>query len=134
MLPMKKEKEFTISVTVGAIVNLILNLLVINKLQSLGTTMASVAAEFIVTGIQVYFLRDFIDLKEILKTIVKPLISSIVMFIIIIFIIPIFDVGVIWTMVEVAIGGLIYMLSMYLLKDQFLNEAINLMKNKILKR
>ena len=79
MLPMKKEKEFNISVIVGAIVNVILNIFLINKLQALGTTISSVIAEFAVTGVQIYFLRDFIDLKKILKSSIQPLIASLIM-------------------------------------------------------
>lgn len=134
MLPMKKEKQFTISVTVGAIINFILNLLFIKEFQANGTTVASVIAEFSVTAIQVYFLRKLIDVKSILKLTFKPLIGSIVMFIALIFIIPMFKVGVLWTLIEVTIGGVIYLIVMYILKDQFLEEGFNVVKTKFLKR
>ena len=134
MLPMKKERQFTISVTVGAIVNFILNILFINKFQAAGTTVASVLAEFAVTGTQLYFLRNFIDIKGIIKTTIKPIIGAIFMFIVLIFIVPMFNVGFIWTMIEVIIGALIYISIMYLFKDPFLLEGIKLVKTKLLKR
>lgn len=134
MLPMKKEKQFTISVTIGAIVNLILNLIMINKFQAIGTTIASVLAEFAVTGAQAYFLKDFINIKKVLRTIIKPLTSSIVMAIALIFIIPIFEVGIVWTFIEIIIGGLIYIGMMYLFKDSFLQEGIELLKKRFIKR
>ena len=134
MIPMKKEKQFTISVTVGALVNFILNLFLIKQFQAVGSTVASVIAEFSVTYVQIYFLRDLINIKTILKSIIKPLIGSIVMFIALIFIIPMFKVGVLWTLIEVAIGGVIYLIVMYILKDQFLEEGFNVVKTKFLKR
>ena len=134
MLPIKKEKQFTISVTVGALVNFILNLFLIKQFQAVGSTVASVIAEFSVTSVQIYFLRDLINIKTILKSIIKPLIGSIVMFIALIFIIPMFKVGVLWTLIEVAIGGVIYLIVMYILKDQFLEEGFNVVKTKFLKR
>ncbi|MGG7078795.1 flippase [Clostridium sardiniense] len=133
MLPMKKEKQFTISVIIGAIVNFILNILLINKFQSVGTTVASVLAEFAVTSTQVYFLRNFIDVKGIIKTIIKPMIGSIFMFIILILILPMFKIGFIWTIIEVVIGSVTYMIIMYLFKDQFLIEVMNLLKTKFKK-
>lgn len=134
MLPMKKEKQFTISVTVGAIINFILNLLFIKEFQANGTTVASVIAEFSVTAIQVYFLRKLIDVKSILKLTFKPLVGSIIMFLVLIFIIPIFKIGVFWTLIEVIIGGAIYLIVMYILKDSFLEEGFNIVKTKFLKR
>ncbi|MGU8966946.1 flippase [Clostridium perfringens] len=128
MIPMKKERQFTISVTVGAIVNFILNLLLIREFQAVGSTLASVIAEFSVTATQFYFLKELIDIKIILKLTIKPLIGAIVMFIALIFIIPMFGVGVFWTLVEVAIGGIIYLIVMYVLKDQFLEEGFKIVK------
>lgn len=134
MLPMKKERQFTISVTVGALVNFILNLFLIKQFQASGTTLASVIAEFSVTATQIYFLKDLINIKSILKLTIKPLIGAMVMFVVLIFIIPMFNIGVFWTFVEVAIGGIIYLIVMYILKDPFLEEGFNMVKTKFLKR
>lgn len=134
MLPMKKETQFTISVTVGAIINFVLNMLLIKGFGAVGTTIASVLAEFAVTGIQVYFLKDFINIKEIIKTTIKPIISSIVMFIVLIIIVPIFKIGFIWTLIELFIGTFIYIGIMFLFKDPFLIEGTNILKRKVLKK
>lgn len=130
MLPMQKEKQFTISVSVGAIVNFILNMLLINKFQASGTTLASIVAEFAVTGMQIYFLKNFINITEIIKTIIKPMIGSIFMFIVLKIIIPMFNIGFIWTLIEVIIGAIVYTVIMYLFKDKFLMEGITLLKTK----
>ena len=134
MLPMKKEKQFTISVTIGAIVNFILNLFLIKQFKATGTTIASVIAEFSVTLIQFYFLKEIINIKILLKSIIKPLIGSIIMFLILMFIIPMFKVGVFWTLIEVVIGSIIYLIVMYIIKDPFLEERFNAIKIKFLKR
>ncbi|UXZ08778.1 oligosaccharide flippase family protein [Clostridium perfringens] len=55
MLPMRKEKKFTISVVIGAITNVIFNLILISRLKAIGTTISSVVAEFSVTIVQLYF-------------------------------------------------------------------------------
>ena len=56
------------------------------------------------------------------------------MFIALIFIIPMFEIGVFWTFLEVAIGGGIYLIVMYILKDSFLEEGFNIVRTKFLKR
>ena len=91
-------------------------------------------AEFSVTVTQIYFLKELIDIKSILKSTIKPLIGAMVMFIALIFIIPMFEIGVFWTFLEVAIGGGIYLIVMYILKDSFLEEGFNIIKTKFLKR
>ena len=48
LLPTKKQKSFTISVTAGAIINFLLNTILINKIGSVGACVATVIAEIIV--------------------------------------------------------------------------------------
>ncbi|MGG7178108.1 flippase [Clostridium paraputrificum] len=133
MIPMKKERQFTISVTIGAIVNILLNFLLIVRFKSIGTTVSSVAAEITVTIIQLYMLRDFIEMRKILKTIYKPLIGSILMFLVIAVIGIILPIGIIYTIIEVGIGLGVYIFTMIILKDKFLLGLLD-MGLKIIKR
>lgn len=133
MLPMKKEKQFTISVTVGAVVNFVLNLILISRLKSLGTTISSVIAEVAVTAVQMYFLRELIDIKKILKTIYKPLLGAVSMCLVVSFVTLFLPVGIIYTMVEVAIGAIVYITTMCLMRDEFLYNIINQIKVKLKK-
>lgn len=134
MLPMKKEKEFTISVTVGAIVNFTLNLILIFKFKALGTTIASVAAEFAVTLVQLYFLRDVIRLSQIMKTIYKPLIGSLLMTLVLSIIGIYLPFNIFGTIAEVIIGISIYIVAMLILKDETLKYVINQTMGKFLKK
>lgn len=133
MIPMKMERRYTISVFVGAFVNFILNLVLINKFKAVGTTVASVIAEFTVSIVQIYFLRNFINIKKILISILKPLSSSLIMFIMLTVIKPLFRIGIFYTMIEVIIGILIYTFAMYFLKSSILNEILSLLKKYIKK-
>ena len=128
MLPMKREKEFTISVTIGAITNFILNLMLIFNYKSLGTTIASVAAEFAVTFAQLYFLRDIISLRNVVGTTYKPLIGSIVMFVVINICSKGLPVNVFGTFIQIGVGAIIYGITMIILRDEtvkFLFDEIN---------
>lgn len=134
MLPMKKEKEFTISVTVGAIINVILNLILINSLKALGTTISSVVAELAVTLTQIYFLRNIVDIKKVIKTTYKPLFSSIIMFGIVSILKINIQYEVLITIIQVSIGIVVYITMMVVLKDKLLIEILNQLKNKIINR
>ena len=57
LIPMKMEKEFTKSVIGGAIVNLIMNLILIPKYGALGAAIATVIAELVACVMQFYSLR-----------------------------------------------------------------------------
>ena len=58
LLPTKRQKSFTISVTTGAVVNFFLNIIFINKIGAVGACIATVIAEFVVTIVQFYCIKD----------------------------------------------------------------------------
>ncbi|MCR6513732.1 MAG: flippase [Clostridium chrysemydis] len=132
MLPMRMERQFTISVCVGAVVNVILNILLIPTLFSLGTTFASVIAEFAVTLVQVLFLRKFVDLNKIIRTVWKPLAGSIIMMTVVFIVEKYIHInGILATIVQTGIGIIIYILVMAILKSSVLNFALKEIKSKI---
>ncbi len=59
LVPMKMEKEFTASVVGGAVVNLVLNLILIPKYGALGAVIATVIAELIACVLQFMSLRSY---------------------------------------------------------------------------
>ena len=81
-LSTKKQKQFTISVVCGAIVNALFNLILIRLFKSLGAVIAIVIAEFVVTAVQFYFIRSEFSIKNIIKLSKDYIISALAMFII----------------------------------------------------
>ena len=69
LLPTKRQREFTISLVAGAIINFIFNMLLIPKLGALGASIGTVIAELIVTTVQIYFTRKDFDYKKIIRNI-----------------------------------------------------------------
>ena len=57
MIPHGKDKEYAISVLAGAVVNIVLNLLLIQKYKSVGVSIATVCAEFAVFFVQWLYTR-----------------------------------------------------------------------------
>lgn len=81
LLPTGRQKEYTISVLIGCIVNFIMNLLLIPKFMSIGAAIATVLAEGCVTSVQMYLTRKDINYFKLLRNNKKYISSSLIMFI-----------------------------------------------------
>ena len=134
LLPINKVKQFTASVTTGAVVNLILNFPLIKIAGLNGAMLSTVISETVVTLYQLCVVKNMLNYRLLFKDTWKYFISSATMFI--------FVFGMnrklssSWGMLflEVVVGFLIYLVMIILLKASIVNQAKDLIKNKILKR
>lgn len=81
MLPTKRQKEYTISIVVGVIVNFVLNYILIINYGAIGASISTVISQFVVDIMQAYFVRKEVDFKSLLKTSYKYLFASVIMFV-----------------------------------------------------
>lgn len=128
LLPTKKQKQYTISVITGALVNLFLNFILIPHYLSIGAAIATVVAETSVTGVQFYFIRNDFKIKEILKMSLKYFIVAILMAIILLIVnnILFYKFSVIIRMIlDVTLGAIAYFGLLILLNDQFTKKLIS---------
>ncbi len=130
LLPAKKQKEFTISVTVGAIINFMLNIFCIRRSGAIGASIATVIAELTITIIQLYFIKEDFKILEFIKIAKNNSIAGVGMIIpvILVKIIPMNEYFSI--LLQIVIGVVIYFIILMLLKDEF----VNVINEKIIKR
>jgi O-antigen/teichoic acid export membrane protein len=133
LLPTKQQKKYTISVTMGAIVNLILNFILIKLYKSIGASIATVIAECVVTGVQLYLVRNEIKLTEIIKLSYKYIISSIIMFIGSMIISTFIHNHFISLLVQGVSSVMIYFCLLFIMKDTLVIDGIKLIKNKLVR-
>lgn len=134
LLPTKRQKEYTSSVVVGAVVNAIANSCLIWKYGALGASIGTVIAEFSVTLIQLIFIRKEFKIREILKMSLKYIISSSVM-LIVCKLIGLLQINHMLSLIlQVGSGVLVYALILIILKDEFTYEIINKLKIKITRK
>lgn len=131
LLPTGQEKKYTISVITGAIVNLILNSLLIKNMASIGASIATVIAEFTVTGVQFYIIRKEIKITDIIKISYKYIIASVIMFFVSIGIGKLFENDIISIITQVCVSAMIYCLILILLKDKMIFKIRDKVKKKI---
>lgn len=79
LLPLNRNKEYTIACVSGAVVNIVFNWLLIPKYQAIGACMGTIIAESVVSILQLYYVRKEIDIKNILKMLLKYFAFSLVM-------------------------------------------------------
>ena len=136
LLPAKRQKEYTFSVTAGAAINFILNIIFINKFNSIGASIATVIAEISVAAIQCYFARDILNASEIAKVVKNYVIATILMIGLTYGVNWILGLtGIISVCIQITVGVMSYGISLIILKDEFINyvkeRVLNALKRKI---
>lgn len=117
LMPTGIMRVYTYSVVIGAIINLILNFLLIGPYQSTGTAIATVIAEFCVIVVQLYFVRNDFQIKILFRSLWKYLIAGLFMFLVIRYIGNSLGVGYKTTAVQVLIGASVYFILLFIMKS-----------------
>lgn len=131
LLPTKKQKEYTISVTAGASVNFILNMIFIRLWNSIGASIATVIAEFTVTIVQFFLVRKEIDFKQVFKNSKNYFISACIMFVVSILIGISIKNNSLSIICQIIISSITYFGILILMKDKLIIEAIEGVKKYI---
>lgn len=131
LIPAKKQKLYTKSVVIAAMLNLAFNLILIPYFKAAGALIASVIAEFSIVVVQLLDVRKDFDIKIILKNSYKYIVSGIIMFI------PIYILGIFQeptiktTLIQIILGGFIYGVVLIALKDDFVFKTIKAFSSKL---
>lgn len=134
LIQVKKQKEFTISVGVGAVINVLLNLFLINEYGAMGATISSVIAETVILLMNViFYTKDILTIKDLFKPSIKYMASSISMFIGLYFISGYLPLNLWGLLLRIIIGEIIYLLMLILLKEDFINIIFEEIKKYIKK-
>ena len=130
-MPTNKTRAFTISVTVGAIVNVILNFILIPHYDAFGSCIATVVAEVSVTVVQYIFLYKEIEMIPLIKAIFKYLIAGIIMTVVVVFIGKFMDANILTTLIQSIVGVIIYFVALVVIKDETNKLVIEFIIKKI---
>lgn len=133
LLPTLRQNQYTISVSVGAAVNLILNFVFIPHFKSAGAALATIIAEFTVAAIQFIFIRKDFSIIKIIFSSTKYLISALLMTgcimlannLVLASISPILRIAI-----DLAIGGLVYLVMLIIFKDDLLKGFIKGLRDR----
>lgn len=132
LVSMNRQNKYTFSVTCAAIINIALNYIsiVMFEMGAYGVAMASVLAETISTGLQLYFLRDLLNAKALRKSFLKYLPGSILMGCVVYIVLKFFS-GIAALMAAILLGISVYVITLIIQKDEQLVLAFRYLKNKV---
>ena len=130
LLSTNRQGQLTISVIIGAVVNILLNILFIPKWLSIGAAIGTVIAESVVTIYQIYILRKEFKFKMILRISLTYVVSSLAM----LFVVVIMDMylkdTMINTILQILVGGMVYVSCLFLQKEVLLLTIIKKIKQR----
>lgn len=132
LLPTKRQSAFTVSVFCGAAVNFVLNLCLISRFGAIGASVATVVAEATVTAVQLFSVRKYLPLGKYFKENIKYLLFGAVMFAAV-FALAQVTSGILGTVIQVAVGGAVYLLLLVVTKDEILFKYAHILLGKIKK-
>jgi O-antigen/teichoic acid export membrane protein len=125
LVPTNQNNKLTFSVSVGAIVSMLVNILLVTSLASIGTAFATVSAELTVTIIQSILISKYINFKNIIMNLIRYSIISLLMGIVINWLGSYFESSFLTTIMQIVTGSIIYLGALFLLKDELLFEGVN---------
>lgn len=130
MLPSGLNKEFTISVTIGAVVNLILNLFLIPRFQSVGAGISTFISEATVTIIQIYVLRKKLKFLNVISEILKYIVAGLFMVILVRVIGNNLGISIFTTLAQITLGGIAYLIMLIIIRSSFIMEVYKMLRSK----
>lgn len=132
LLPTRRQREYTASVMAGSIINIIFNFLLIPRFLSIGAAIATLIAEFMVTAIQLYFVRKDFDLIQIMKYALKYSFFSLVMATIVYIVGLNLEASIMTTVFQGVIGAIIYGILLLVTKDELIHQVSLKMQSRFL--
>lgn len=134
LISVKKQNVFTSSVILGALINFVLNLILIPIYKATGAMISSVIAESIILIVQLIYLRKHFSLKIVFGSAPKYVISGIIMFMITYIVGQYMQPNINTTMIQILIGMIVYVTVLLIMRDGFLLSTIKMATKKILNR
>lgn len=131
LIPTNQVKKYTWAVSASAVVNLILNVPLIYMYGVVGATIATVVSEITSTGLQLYFIRNQINLKNMFHGFWKYLIAGLLMFVVVRYINNNMRMSIIGLGVQICSGVIIYFGITLLLRAPFVNTITKFVKHEL---
>lgn len=128
LIPMKKDRSYAVSIIAGAVVNLILNMILIPLFGAMGAVVGTIGAEMAVCVGHIWSVREKLNLKDYFKEWISFLICGVTMFLSVRVVGPIITNLYIRLVVEILVGFVVYcvlaLIVLHIRKDDFLSRIL----------
>ncbi len=130
-MPLRKERYTLYSVLCGAVVNFILNLMLIPEYKAMGAAVSTLCAETIVTAVQLFLARDIIDTKNVARKFGIYFLNSILMGVIVLVVIRKIDTVFLGFVLGAVSGACIYFVLLVIEKNEMVLSALKILRRKL---
>lgn len=134
LMPIHREKEYTISVTIGAIINVIANFYFIKTHGVNGAAFVTVLSELSILIVQLMFIHGTIKRRQLFTALWKYLLAGIIMYLVVSRLNLIMKMNLANLAFQILAGTIIYIITLSILKAPIIEQAqiilISLLKKK----
>ena len=134
LIPTKRQNVFTRTVIYGAVMNFAMNYFLIQKFQSYGAAVASVAAETLIAVVQIFIVRKELSPWEIIKSGWHYYVAGAIMAAVLFFVKGYFAATIINTLILVIIGATVYFSVLLVIRDQFFFDNVIFVGKKTMRK
>lgn len=124
-----KQSQYNVAIGVAAVFNILMNLALVTRLQSIGVSVASALAGVLIFIIVMGYLKGILSISSLMKMLWKYILAAIIMFL------SIFRIrvstNIITLVLQVACGISVYLFMLTLLREQMLLYIINNLKRHL---
>ena len=131
LLPINHQRDFTVSVTVGAVVNVILNIPLIHNWGLDGAMWSTVISEISVTLYQLWAVKGLLNYRQLFLNSWKYLLSGIIMFVLVFWMNQHFQDSWLMMGLEIIIGVIIYGVMIIFFKAPIIDQAKKIVNDKL---
>ncbi len=126
LIPTMQQNVYTVTVTISAIFNLILNFMLIPYIGAIGAAIASVGAEIIGAALQIAYCcrKGQLKLGMIFASVWKYIVAGIIMLLMLLWLNSILSATVMGLLIMIASGACTYFVILLILRDRFLIDNI----------
>ena len=128
LMPINRVRDYTTSVTIGAVSNIVFNFLLIGRWGANGAALATVGSEMLVTVTQLMMIRQTISRKRLFNEQWKYVISGGVMFLIVNRICESINMTIGNLVLEIITGMVIYFVGLLLTESTIIKQGLKIIK------
>lgn len=133
LIPNARDKEYTVSLIVGAIINFCVNLIMIPKFGAFGAVVGTLCSEIVLMSIQLFYVRKELTLKKYCQNCCVFVFIGMVMYGVVYIVKKQLDCTAISLIVLVLIGGAVYCCLTWLYLSFTKNELAKEIRKQVLK-
>lgn len=134
LIPTKRQNLFTMTVLIGAGVNFVMNMILINFFQSIGAAIASVTAETVIALVQLWLVRKEFSVKKVFLSSWHYLIAGGLMLLLLKCMDRSLSSSIVHTILMVVSGAAVYLITLLAFRDDFLLDNAKIVLKKIMSR